>query len=71
MQTLFSATHDVSEGGIAQTIVEMAVRSGVGARLEVPTGLQVGIKKLSKTKMLAVSRFNRSTDSLICNFKNS
>jgi phosphoribosylformylglycinamidine synthase len=35
---LFAAAHDVSEGGIAQTIAEMAMRSGVGARLEVPAG---------------------------------
>jgi phosphoribosylformylglycinamidine synthase len=38
-QELFSAAHDVSEGGIAQTLAEMAMRSGVGARLEVPAGL--------------------------------
>jgi phosphoribosylformylglycinamidine synthase len=38
-QKLFSAAHDVSEGGIAQTIVEMAMRSGAGVRLEVPAGL--------------------------------
>jgi phosphoribosylformylglycinamidine synthase len=37
-QLLFSAAHDVSEGGIAQTIAEMAMRSGVGARLDVPAG---------------------------------
>jgi phosphoribosylformylglycinamidine synthase len=36
---LFTAAHDVSEGGNAQTIAEMAMRSGVGVRLEVPTGL--------------------------------
>jgi phosphoribosylformylglycinamidine synthase len=36
---LFTAAHDVSEGGIAQTIAEMAMRSGVGVRLEVPAGL--------------------------------
>jgi phosphoribosylformylglycinamidine synthase II len=36
---LFAAAHDVSEGGIAQTIAEMAMRSGVGVRLEVPSGL--------------------------------
>jgi phosphoribosylformylglycinamidine synthase len=35
----FAAAHDVSEGGIAQTIAEMAMRSGVGVRLEVPTDL--------------------------------
>jgi phosphoribosylformylglycinamidine synthase len=38
-QQLFSAAHDVSEGGIAQTIAEMAMRSGVGAHLDVPAGL--------------------------------
>jgi phosphoribosylformylglycinamidine synthase len=38
-QQLFSAAHDVSEGGIAQTIAEMAMRSGVGARLNVPADL--------------------------------
>ncbi len=36
---LFAAAHDISEGGIAQTIAEMAMRSGVGVRLEVPAGL--------------------------------
>ena len=38
-EQLFSAAHDVSEGGIAQTIAEMAMRSGVGVRLDVPAGL--------------------------------
>jgi phosphoribosylformylglycinamidine synthase II len=38
-QKLFSAAHDVSEGGIGQTIAEMAMRSGVGVRLDVPAGL--------------------------------
>jgi phosphoribosylformylglycinamidine synthase II len=36
---LFAAAHDVSEGGIAQTIAEMAMRSGVGVGLAVPAGL--------------------------------
>jgi phosphoribosylformylglycinamidine synthase len=36
---LFAAAHDVSEGGIAQTVAEMAMRSGVGVRLVVPAGL--------------------------------
>jgi phosphoribosylformylglycinamidine synthase II len=38
-QQIFSASHDVSEGGIAQTIAEMAMRSGVGVRLDVPADL--------------------------------
>jgi phosphoribosylformylglycinamidine synthase II len=37
-EQLFSAAHDVSEGGIAQTIAEMAMLSGVGVRLDVPAG---------------------------------
>jgi phosphoribosylformylglycinamidine synthase len=36
---LFAAAHDVSEGGIAQTIAEMAMKSGIGVRLEVPAEL--------------------------------
>jgi phosphoribosylformylglycinamidine synthase len=36
---LFSAAHDVSEGGIAQSIAEMAMKSGIGVRLEVPVEL--------------------------------
>ena len=36
---LYAAAQYVSEGGIAQTIAEMAMRSGVGVRLEVPAGL--------------------------------
>jgi phosphoribosylformylglycinamidine synthase II len=38
-ESLFAAAHDVSEGGIAQTIAEMAMRSGIGVRLEVPARL--------------------------------
>jgi phosphoribosylformylglycinamidine synthase len=39
VEKLFSAAHDVSEGGIAQTIAEMAMRSGIGVRLDIPSGL--------------------------------
>lgn len=35
---MFSAAHDVSEGGIAITLTEMGLRSGIGARLWVPPG---------------------------------
>jgi phosphoribosylformylglycinamidine synthase len=34
---LFTAAHDVSDGGIAQTVVEMASRGGHGARISVAT----------------------------------
>ena len=33
---LFAATHDVSDGGIAQTLVEMALRGQRGATIDVP-----------------------------------
>ena len=36
---MLTAAHDVSDGGVAQTLVEMALRSGVGARCWVPDGL--------------------------------
>jgi phosphoribosylformylglycinamidine synthase len=36
---MLTAAHDVSDGGVAQTLVEMALRSGVGARCWVPDGI--------------------------------
>jgi phosphoribosylformylglycinamidine synthase len=35
---MLNAAHDVADGGIAQTLVEMALRAGVGARLWIPDG---------------------------------
>jgi phosphoribosylformylglycinamidine synthase len=32
------AAHDVADGGIAQALVEMSMRSGIGAKLTVPSG---------------------------------
>jgi phosphoribosylformylglycinamidine synthase len=63
-QELFSAAHDVSEGGIAQTIAEMAMRSGVGARLEVPAGLDAFtfLWSESATRAVVVVPQNRNDD---------
>lgn len=36
---MLTAAHDVSEGGVIQTLVEMALRANVGARLWVPDNL--------------------------------
>jgi len=36
---MLTAAHDVSDGGVAQALVEMALRSGVGARVWVPDDL--------------------------------
>ncbi|TCC43051.1 phosphoribosylformylglycinamidine synthase subunit PurL [Kribbella sindirgiensis] len=36
---LIDAAHDVSDGGVAQTLVESALRGGIGARVWAPDGL--------------------------------
>jgi phosphoribosylformylglycinamidine synthase len=65
-QKLFSAAHDVSEGGIAQTIAEMAMRSGVGARLEAPAGLDAFafLWSESATRAVVVVPQNRNDEFL-------
>jgi phosphoribosylformylglycinamidine synthase len=71
-QKLFSAAHDVSEGGIAQTIAEMAMRSGVGVLLEVPTGLDAFtfLWSESATRAVVVVPQDRNEDFLaLCESK--
>jgi phosphoribosylformylglycinamidine synthase len=71
-QNLFSAAHDVSEGGIAQTIAEMAMRSGIGARLEVPTELDAFtfLWSESATRAVVVVPQNQNDDFLaLCGAK--
>ncbi len=50
----FSAAHDVSDGGIAQTLVEMAMRSGIGARVAVPAELDAFVFLWSESATRAV-----------------
>jgi phosphoribosylformylglycinamidine synthase len=72
VEKLFSAAHDVSEGGIAQSIAEMAMRSGVGARLEVPAGLDAFtfLWSESATRAVVVVPQNRNDDFLaLCDSK--
>jgi len=72
VEKLFSAAHDVSEGGIAQTIAEMAMRSGIGVRLEVPTGLDAFtfLWSESATRAVVVVPQNRNDDFLaLCDSK--
>ena len=61
-QELFSAAHDVSEGGIAQTIAEMAMRSGFGVRVEVPAGLDAFTFLWSESATRAVVVVPQSRD---------
>jgi len=71
-QKLFSAAHDVSEGGIAQTIAEMAMRSGFGVRLEVPAGLDAFtfLWSESATRAVVVVPQNRNEEFLaLCESK--
>jgi phosphoribosylformylglycinamidine synthase len=51
---MFSAAHDVSEGGVAVALLEMALRSGVGARCWVPDGLDPFVFLLSESATRAV-----------------
>ena len=73
LEGFFAAAHDVSEGGIAQTIVEMAMRSGVGVRLEVPTGLDAFtlLWSESATRAVVVVPQDRNDEFLsLCDSKN-
>lgn len=38
---MLTAAHDVSDGGVAQALIEMALRAGVGARVWLPDGIDV------------------------------
>jgi phosphoribosylformylglycinamidine synthase II len=70
---LFAAAHDVSEGGIAQTVAEMAMRSGVGARLEVPAVLDAFtfLWSESATRAVVVVPQDRNDEFLaLCESKN-
>ena len=50
----FSAAHDVSDGGIGQTLAEMAMRSGIGARIAVPAELDAFVFLWSESATRAV-----------------
>ncbi len=59
---MFTAAHDVSEGGIAQVLVEMALRSGVGARLWSPDGIDMFTHLFSESASRAVVVVPRSEE---------
>jgi len=48
------AAHDVSVGGLVQTLVEMALRTGVGAQLTLPAGLDPFVTMFSESAGRAV-----------------
>ena len=51
---MLSAAHDVSDGGIAQTLVEMALRSGIGARCWIPDGVDPFVHLFSESAGRAI-----------------
>ncbi len=59
---MFSAAHDVSDGGIAVALVEMALRAGVGARCWVPDAIDPFVFLLSESATRAVVVVARSEE---------
>ncbi len=59
---MLTAAHDVSEGGIAQVLVEMALKSGVGGRFWAPDGLDMFTFLFSESATRAVVVVPRSEE---------
>jgi phosphoribosylformylglycinamidine synthase len=59
---MFTAAHDVADGGIAQALVEMALRSGVGARTWVPDGVDPFVHLFSESAARALVVVPRSEE---------
>ncbi len=59
---MLTAAHDVSDGGFAQTLVEMAMRSGVGARLWLPDDVDPFVQLFSESAGRAVVVVPRSEE---------
>ena len=59
---MLTAAHDVSEGGLAQTLVEMALRGGVGARVFLPEDVSPFVGLFSESAARAVVVVPRSEE---------
>ena len=59
---MITAAHDVSDGGLAQTIVEMALRSGTGARIFLPDDLDPFVALFAESAGRAVVVVPRSEE---------
>jgi phosphoribosylformylglycinamidine synthase len=70
---MLSAAHDVSDGGIVQTLAEMAMRSDIGARVWVPDNLDPFVFLWSESATRAVVVVPRSEElrfSEMCSARN-
>jgi phosphoribosylformylglycinamidine synthase len=54
IEGILTAAHDVSDGGIAQVLVEMGLRSGVGARISIPAGIDPFVFLFSESTARAI-----------------
>ncbi|MEY4323432.1 MAG: putative phosphoribosylformylglycinamidine synthase [Actinomycetota bacterium] len=59
---LISAAHDVSEGGVMQSLVEMSLRAGKGARVWVPDALDPFVFAYSESATRAIVVVARSEE---------
>ncbi len=59
---MITAAHDISDGGFAQAVVEMALRSGVGARLWLPDGIDPFVQLFAESAGRAVVVLPRSEE---------
>ena len=59
---MLTAAHDVADGGVAQALTEMALRSGVGARLWAPDGLDGFVFLFSESAARAIVVVPRSEE---------
>ncbi|MGB8019888.1 MAG: phosphoribosylformylglycinamidine synthase subunit PurL [Candidatus Nanopelagicales bacterium] len=59
---MFTAAHDVSDGGIVVTLLEMALRAGVGARCWVPDGIDPFVFLMAESATRAIAVVPRSEE---------
>ena len=59
---LIDAAHDVSDGGLAQALVESCLRNGVGARVWVPDELEPFVALFSESSARAIVAVPRSEE---------
>ncbi|MDH4353547.1 MAG: phosphoribosylformylglycinamidine synthase subunit PurL [Actinomycetota bacterium] len=59
---MLSAAHDVSSGGLVQSLVEMALRGGVGARVFLPDGVDPFVALFSESAGRVVAVVPRSEE---------
>ena len=59
---LIDAAHDVSEGGIMQSLIEMAIRSGIGARVWVADGMDPFVFAYAESATRAIVVVARSEE---------